>query len=62
LKREELGRLYGVGGEDCFNGRKNYLVEVCRGLVLGVVRKDEEEDRWQWDGESYTVKKSVPFS
>ncbi|MCI48378.1 hypothetical protein A2U01_0069621, partial [Trifolium medium] len=31
------------------------LAEVCRGLVLGVVRKEEEEDRWQWGGESYTV-------
>ncbi|MCI02099.1 receptor-like protein kinase ANXUR2 [Trifolium medium] len=32
------------------------MVEVCRVLVLGVERKEEEEDRWQWGGECYTVK------
>ncbi|PNY15474.1 ribonuclease H [Trifolium pratense] len=30
-------------------------------LMLGVVRKEEEEDRWQWGGESYTVKNAYLY-
>ncbi|GAU51692.1 hypothetical protein TSUD_415060 [Trifolium subterraneum] len=35
---------------------ENELVEVCNSLVMGVERKEEEADSWQWGGESYTVK------
>jgi hypothetical protein len=34
------------------------MVEVCRVLVLGVARKEEEEDQWQWVVEKYKVKKA----
>ncbi|GAU29104.1 hypothetical protein TSUD_58700 [Trifolium subterraneum] len=49
-----LGGLSGGGGE-IFQW-ENELVEACGSLVMGVERKEEESDSWQWGGESYTVK------
>ncbi|GAU43492.1 hypothetical protein TSUD_92030 [Trifolium subterraneum] len=37
---------------------ENELVEVCNSLVLGVERKEDEPDSWQWGGDSYTVLES----
>ncbi|MCI67617.1 hypothetical protein A2U01_0088876, partial [Trifolium medium] len=37
------------------------MAEVCSGLVLGVVRKEEDEDRWQWGGERYSVKNAYLY-
>jgi hypothetical protein len=35
---------------------ENELMEICNSLVLGIERKEDRVDRWQWGGECYTVK------
>jgi hypothetical protein len=34
------------------------LIEVCNGVVLGVERRDEVSDKWQWVDSNYSVKEA----
>jgi hypothetical protein len=35
---------------------ENELMEVCNSLVMGIERKEDEDDRWKWGGGNYSVK------
>jgi hypothetical protein len=37
------------------------LLEVCNGMVLGVERKEVEEDKWLWGDDCYTVTNAYSY-